>query len=341
MTLNDDVTIGIKTFFRRPCLRRCIASIRKFYPSIQIIVADDSPKDIQTKNVKEFGRLPGVKILGLPFDVGLSAGRNAIVKACDTKYLQIIDDDTIFRNKTKIEILYRFLEEHNEYNLIGGNSAKRDHGYICTYLEIRGHKLYLRRKHFGLIPNNICKAVRTHRCLNYFMAHTEALQNHLWDARLKIAEHEDFFVRAWIGKKLTVAFTPDVVFFEKRQVSERYNKYRRKRVQKYIDMAEQFTYKCVVVKHDPPPLKNQNKAVKVVNSSMDGKKDNKTKSKTKGKTKSKTKGLTKVKKELNDLSGNTFKKIAMKDGRKKIIKHVNVIRSDKDLKIYKKLKGRD
>jgi len=341
MTFNNDVTIGIKTFFRRPCLRRCIASIRKFYPTVQIIIADDSPRDIQEKNVKEFGQMTGIKILGLSFDVGLSAGRNAIVKECKTKYLQIVDDDTIFKKDTNINIFYQFLENQPHYNLIGGNSATRKHGYVCTYLEIRGRKLYLRRQNFGIIPNDFCHAVKTHRCLNYFMARINALRDHLWDPRLKIAEHEDFFVRAWINKKLTVAFTPDVIFYEKRQVSERYHKYRRKRVHKYLKLAEQYTYKCVEVKNNPPPKKKKNKKDNNENNKdNDNKKDydNFIKKKDEDKKKKKKKKKKQIK-MAKDWTPFTNTKVKGPNGQKKIIKKVNVIKSNKDYKKYKKLKN--
>ena len=35
------VSIIIKTFIRYPCLIRLVASIRKYYPTITIIIADD------------------------------------------------------------------------------------------------------------------------------------------------------------------------------------------------------------------------------------------------------------------------------------------------------------
>lgn len=40
--LKEKLTIAIKTFERPGCLQECVESIKKMYPEIKIIVADDS-----------------------------------------------------------------------------------------------------------------------------------------------------------------------------------------------------------------------------------------------------------------------------------------------------------
>jgi hypothetical protein len=42
MQLLDLLTIGIKTFNRPECLDNCLLHIRNLYPTINIIVGDDS-----------------------------------------------------------------------------------------------------------------------------------------------------------------------------------------------------------------------------------------------------------------------------------------------------------
>jgi glycosyltransferase involved in cell wall biosynthesis len=253
--VHSDVTIGIKTFFRRPCLRRCINSARKFYPKINIIVADDSPSDIKAKNQKRYRDQPLVNVISLPFDVGLASGRNKIVSACTTKYLLIVDDDTIFTKESKIETLYQFLESFKNYDLVGALGTKKGDGYACHYLEVVHSKKYkqqvlLFKRGLGTqintdhLPFN-GPFYNTDRCLNYFLARKDSLLNHKWDPALKVAEHQDFFVRAWLRKSLKIALTTGVVFDEKRQNTARYIKYRKKRVKNYIELAEKKTYKCI------------------------------------------------------------------------------------------------
>ena len=47
--VNENVTIIIKTFLRYPCLFRLLNSIRKFYPLITIIIADDRKRSCSSE----------------------------------------------------------------------------------------------------------------------------------------------------------------------------------------------------------------------------------------------------------------------------------------------------
>ena len=42
-SINEKVSIIIKTYRRYSCLDRLVKTIRKYYPFISIIIADDSP----------------------------------------------------------------------------------------------------------------------------------------------------------------------------------------------------------------------------------------------------------------------------------------------------------
>ena len=46
-SINEKVSIIVKTFKRYSCLDRLVKSIRKYYPFISIIIADDSPGNDQ------------------------------------------------------------------------------------------------------------------------------------------------------------------------------------------------------------------------------------------------------------------------------------------------------
>ena len=50
-SINEKVTIIIKTLLRHSCLDILVKSIRKYYPDISIIIADDSPgNDLKCMN---------------------------------------------------------------------------------------------------------------------------------------------------------------------------------------------------------------------------------------------------------------------------------------------------
>ena len=62
------LTALVKTFERPRILRRLVASIKRLYPALRIVVVDDSR--VPT-------RLAGVTTVTLPYDSGIAAGRNA------------------------------------------------------------------------------------------------------------------------------------------------------------------------------------------------------------------------------------------------------------------------
>ncbi len=224
----SEVTIGIKTFIRPLCLLNCVKSIRQYYPRIKILIADDSYPHIQKINQENVGKYK-VEIVKLPFDSGISKSRNAIVKKTETKYFVLLDDDTIFTEKTDLFKMYQFMEETN-YDIIAGVSEDRggfDNTYYTTYLNIVNNKVFHTTKPYGQIYNNACKAYRTDRTLNYFMAKTQSLKRNPWDDKLKLGEHTPFFIEAR-KKHFKIAITPEVIFFEKRYMTPQYEKFRRR-----------------------------------------------------------------------------------------------------------------
>nr|XP_013808127.1 PREDICTED: beta-1,4 N-acetylgalactosaminyltransferase 2 [Apteryx mantelli mantelli] len=83
------VTIATKTFLRYDKLRGLIASVRRFYPSVTIVVADDSqrPEPLQGPHLE-----------------------NLAISQVTTKYVLWVDDDFIFTPRTRLEKLVDVLE---------------------------------------------------------------------------------------------------------------------------------------------------------------------------------------------------------------------------------------
>ena len=72
----DNVTAIIKTFERPQSLNRMISSMRGYYPTLKIIVTDDSETPYTRQDVE---------YLTLPFDSGAGRGRNHLVDQVKTK----------------------------------------------------------------------------------------------------------------------------------------------------------------------------------------------------------------------------------------------------------------
>ena len=61
-----------------------------------------------------------VSYLQLVPRLGLSAGRNALVEACRTKYLVLLDDDVFFTASTRLDLLLQRLEDDPSLQLVAG-----------------------------------------------------------------------------------------------------------------------------------------------------------------------------------------------------------------------------
>jgi glycosyltransferase involved in cell wall biosynthesis len=200
----QDVTFGIKTFMRPHKLNRLIGSIRTYYPEARICVADDS-NPITPRN--------DIIYYSLPFDSGLSFGRNYLVRHTSTKYYLTLDDDHVFCANTNIEKLVAILE-NSDVDIIAGVICEdgklfRQGGGI---MELKEGKLFKHRKYYEQFSLAYDEEVLTYQtvdyCANFFLARTNKLLASLWDENLKMEEHNDFFLKA--KGILKVAFCPSV-----------------------------------------------------------------------------------------------------------------------------------
>ncbi|HEX7374101.1 MAG TPA: glycosyltransferase [Steroidobacteraceae bacterium] len=195
MTDTRDISVGIKTFMRTPQLRLCLDSLRSIEWR-EVIVADDGPIDEEREELyRSAAEALPLKLLRLPFDTGLAAGRNEIVRQCGTPYLLMLDDDqTVPAN---VGLLADILDENP---VIGGASAIwLEHGdRKCTACDLR------------LVGSRIVKEV----CDRHPVRHTKRGQRYVtfafipnstlfrrdcltelpWDPFYKIGkEHLDFY----------------------------------------------------------------------------------------------------------------------------------------------------
>ena len=109
--LNSMLSIVIKTFERPYCTNRIIDSIFHYYPKMKVIVGDDS---------RNPGENDAVEYHKLPFNSGISYGRNFLIDQVKTKYFLLLDDDFIFTEKTDLNTLLNILEDNDIDLLVMG-----------------------------------------------------------------------------------------------------------------------------------------------------------------------------------------------------------------------------
>lgn len=210
MNVQRDVTISVKTFQRPEALRRLIASIRRFYPTITVVVVDDSAEPLEPvpDGITSYWHLP--------FDsLGVSAGRNFGIRKVETEYTLICDDDMVFGQRTDLAKMLRALVT-TRFDLVScmwmdhepWRSIRRGYRRYEGTLDIEDgalvHRLGATRGTVDGLP--VFDIVH-----QFFVASTETLRDNPWEERLKVAgEHVDFFL-ALKERSLLCTRLPDVV----------------------------------------------------------------------------------------------------------------------------------
>ncbi len=183
--LLNELTIVIKTFERYKALDRLLRSLKKYYPSVKIIVVDDSlhPKEISS-----------VEKINMPYNSGISAGRNAALSQVITKYTLFLDDDFIFFKKTKVEDSLKLIDSDQRIDILGGEVIDLPLFKIHDYSKIG---LYpTDSQPVAPIGSKISGLPVYDKVPNFFICRTDRVRKVGWDNNLKKIEHADFFTRA-------------------------------------------------------------------------------------------------------------------------------------------------
>ena len=211
----SQLTVVIKTFERPKELNRLIKSIRRFYPNLKIVVVDDSkvPMDID-----------GVNVIKMPFDSGVSAGRNRALEVIDTEFLLLLDDDFIFNRHTLVHLAMKTMIKNPCIDIMGGNVI--DLPLFIEHDYTKSSNLFPTDAKPNLpLGTNIAGLPVYNKVPNFFIARTERIKLVKWDERLKKIEHADFFTRA-VGM-LTTVFNENLkVLHSKTPFNSNYMKYR-------------------------------------------------------------------------------------------------------------------
>uniref|UniRef100_A0A8D2JQ29 Beta-1,4-N-acetyl-galactosaminyltransferase 2 (SID blood group) n=1 Tax=Sciurus vulgaris TaxID=55149 RepID=A0A8D2JQ29_SCIVU len=184
--LRNLVTIATKTFLRPHKVKVLLQSIRKYYPDVTVIVADDSKEPMEIKD-------DYVEYYLMPFGKGWFAGRNLAISQVTTKYVLWVDDDFLFNDKTKIEVLVDVLEK-TELDVVGGSVLGNTFQFKLLLEQSEGGDCLSKKKGWFQRLDGFPRCVVTSGVVNFFLAHTERLQRVGFDPRLQRVAHSEFFV---------------------------------------------------------------------------------------------------------------------------------------------------
>ena len=227
----EKITFVIKTFKRYASLEKLLNSIDNYCPNFKIVIADDNEKIDDEFYLKWKVKLD-IEVIKLPFDSGISKGRNEAIKKIRTPYILLLEDDFVFTKETDIEKFYKIIKSDEKIGVVGG---------MCLEGQAKVEQ------HFEFIPelkngiliqksdgNNYkqikgIKAKETSCVLNFALMRRKMLKLHKWDNDLKICEHLDFYLRLK-GKGWKIIYTPEVKIQHNRGGGELdYKEYRERR----------------------------------------------------------------------------------------------------------------
>jgi len=182
-----NTTFIIKTLERPDELARLLGGLRTQHPDERVLVADDSRDHTPAW---ETCRLFDAELLELEHDVGLSAGRNALVEKVDTETFVLLDDDFLMERESHLERLVGLVEA-GLFDIAGGallHNGSPTHFQGMMRIEDR----------YMVLERRICKdgsPIDVDITWNFWAGRTAKVLEVLWDERLKVAEHHDFFLR--------------------------------------------------------------------------------------------------------------------------------------------------
>jgi hypothetical protein len=170
-----------------------LKTIRRRYPGLKVIVVDDS---------RQPRELEGVQTIVMPYDSGISAGRNRALDVLETPYFLLLDDDFVFSHLQNLEELMGIMRRHPEIDILGGRCID-----LPFYIQHDFHDMPLGPQAAApKVPLGTLFEGHpvVNKVQNYFIGRTETVRAVKWKPELKVHEHTEFFTRA--RGKLTTVF---------------------------------------------------------------------------------------------------------------------------------------
>lgn len=194
-----NLTLVVKTFERPAVLERMLASVRKVF-SGPVIVADDSRTPATLRE-------PNTRVLALPFDTGIGAGRNALLAAVETPYVFMTDDDMVLLPDFDVSRIVAYLERNPQVDVVGGRVV---HLPLWKTADYSSAALYAQRGEPKVRQGTLIDGMPVaYKVPNFYIARTDAVRSIGYDDRLKRVDHNDFFTSAY--GRLVCVVDPDMV----------------------------------------------------------------------------------------------------------------------------------
>jgi len=238
MNINN-IDFIVKTFKRYGCLEKFLDSCYKFFPEANVLIADDN--DDKEFNPYFYRLYPQAKVYRMPFDSGLSAGRNLLVDKSKRPFIFLLDDDFIFTENTRLDKFSDIMNSDKNIGVVGGICMENGtEVHYEHYLKLKGATLVHSPdgNHWEQRAGIKCK--KTGCVLNFALMRKKMFNDVRWDDCQKIVEHTDFYLQLNSFKKWKVYFTPEVSIIHERIRDGEYKQYRMRWEQFFISFFRKW-----------------------------------------------------------------------------------------------------
>ncbi len=191
---DSKIAIGIKTFMREESLFKTLDSIEKYFPyAYRLYIADDGTISDEKEYRYQQLEIQGHVVIRLPFNSGLSFGRNSIVQRVTEEYVLIMDDDIVLTDSESVEKMKQVLDSSDGIGLCAGMIYQENgecfggHAYSRgIMLDIDGSALFRRSSRGKLAKANGILFNYADQVVNFFLAKRAIFKSVTWDNRIKI-----------------------------------------------------------------------------------------------------------------------------------------------------------
>lgn len=191
------VSVIMPVFNSGKYLKKAIESIlNQTYENIELLIIDDGSLDESVKIIKSFNSNK-IKFFQNQKNIGVSATRNKAIDLSAGKYVALMDSDDI-SPIYRIEKQVDFLENNNEYGLIGGHYERFSEVGFLKKKKIHRQSLIQEENQVKI---NFMGSISAPTVM--FRLSVVKENNIYFDINLKIAEDYDFWRRIGLYSKVT------------------------------------------------------------------------------------------------------------------------------------------
>ena len=214
--LAEQLSVSAKTFLRPATARRMVRTVRRVFDG-DVVIADDSPTPLAPPDAR-------CRIVALPFNSGVTVGRNAALAEVRTPFVLVTDDDVVFTRASDLERAVRFLLDHPEVDAVCAFQVELPRWYAVEAGDeselFPGHRP-LRIPHGTEIDGTRVVA----KGPTAYVGRTEALRQVPYDEKIRMVDHRDFFSSA-AGRLVFVQARWLVVYHARTPFNRSYNQHR-------------------------------------------------------------------------------------------------------------------